>query len=170
MLVCVVPQVSGYSLQLRTEDECFNSREAVLKPVYKLKEDLTVKVHRPRHVAHHDQPGLLLFAPLEREPDEFSSALQRLAKGSAQIDSEAAPGGFPSAAGNSREPSGDPSRHMGDFLKLVGAEQTEIFFRIGLSIARAGQIDLLRFARRARAPVFEKECQPLLPPFIPMVA
>src|SRR5262249_34337246 len=125
---------------------------------------------RPRHVAHHDQPGLLLFAPLEREPDEFSPALQRLAKGSAQIDSEAASGGCPSAARNAREPPGDPSRHMGDFLKLVGAEQTEVFFRIGLSIARAGQIDRLRFALTGSAPVFEKERQPLMPSRMPMLA
>src|SRR5262245_45831579 len=162
MPVGVVPQVSGYSLQLRAEDECFNTREAVLKPVYELKKDLTVKVHRPRNVAHHDQPGLLLFAPLEREPDELSSVLQRLSKGSAQINSEAAPGGLPSAAGNAREPPGDPPRHSGDFLKLIGAEQTEVFFRIGFSIARAGQIDRLRDARHARAPVFEKESQPLI--------
>jgi hypothetical protein len=138
MPVGVVPQVSGYSLQLRAEYECFNPRKAVLKPVYELKKDLTVKVHGPRHVTYNDQPGLLLFAPLEREPDEFSSALQRLAKGSAQIDSEAAPGGLPSAAGDARKPPRDPPRGPGDFLKLIGAEQTEVFFRIGLSIARAG--------------------------------
>ena len=65
MPVCVVPQVSGYSLQLRAEDECFNSREAVLKPVYELKKDLTVKIHRPRHVAYHDQPGLLCLRRLK---------------------------------------------------------------------------------------------------------
>src|SRR6266511_192650 len=138
MPVGVVPQVFGYSLQLCAEDECFNSRETVLKPVYELKKYLTIKVHRPRNIALYDQPGLLLFAPLEREPDKLSSALQRLAKGSAQIDSEAAPGGLPSATGNAREPPGYPPRSSGDFLKLIGAEQTEIFFRIRLSIARAG--------------------------------
>ena len=69
LLVVPVPQVSRYSLERCAEDEGFYSRKTVLKPVYELKKYLAVKVHRPRHIAYHDQPGLLLFALLERKLD-----------------------------------------------------------------------------------------------------
>src|SRR5262245_30147452 len=130
MPVGVVPQVSRYSLDLCAEDKGFHSRKTVLKPVCELKKDLTVKVHRPRDIAYHDQPGLLLFAPLERELDELSSIPQGLAKGSAQVDFEAAIDGLPAAAGTARKPPGDPPRQPGDFLELVGTEQTEVFFSV----------------------------------------